>query len=235
MARNLILTGGLFHPFEEASETLAGLLADVGIASDITTDIATGLSWLDDGDYDLLTMYGLRWPMREERFANDRARWGVDLQPADTARIEAHLAAGRGLLALHTASISFSDWPRWREIVGAGWIWGHSNHPPHGPVDVRMTTAAHPITQGLEGFNFPEEAYAMQDYVPGIEALATVQAPSQDRAWPSLWAREVGPARVAYDALGHDSASFSHPTHSRIVQRCALWALRRSDADIVGI
>ena len=32
MARNLILTGGLFHPFEEASETLATLLADVAIA-----------------------------------------------------------------------------------------------------------------------------------------------------------------------------------------------------------
>jgi hypothetical protein len=235
MARNLILTGGLFHPFEEASETLAGLLARHGITSDITTDIATGLSWLDDGGYDLLTVYGLRWPMREERFANDRARWGVDLQPPDTARIEAHLAAGRGVLALHTASISFSDWPRWREIVGAGWIWGHSNHPPHGPVDVRMTALTHPITAGLPAFNFPEEAYAMQDYVPGIEALATVQAPSQDRPWPSLWAREVGPARVAYDALGHDSASFNHPTHSRIVQRCALWALRRSDEEILRV
>ena len=39
MARNLILTGGLYHPFEEASETLAALLQDVDIQSDITTDI----------------------------------------------------------------------------------------------------------------------------------------------------------------------------------------------------
>ncbi len=44
MARNLILTGGLFHPFEEASETLAGLLAPLGISSDITTDIASSVS-----------------------------------------------------------------------------------------------------------------------------------------------------------------------------------------------
>lgn len=235
MARNLILTGGLFHPFEDASQTLAGLLEAVGIQSDITTDIATGLSWLDDGHYDLLTAYCLRWPMREERFANDRARWGVDLQAADTARIEAHLAAGRGLLALHTASISFSDWPRWREIVGAGWIWGHSNHPPHGPVDMRMTQRPHPITAGLQDFNLPEEAYAMQDYVGDIEALATVQAPSQATPWPSLWARELGAARVVYDALGHDSASFNHPTHSRLVKRCALWALRRDDAELARV
>ncbi len=232
MARNLILTGGLYHPFDDACVTLTDLLAKVGIDSDTTTDITTGLSWLDDGGYDLLTVYCLRWPMQEERFASDRARWAVTLTPADTARIEAHLAAGRGILALHTAAISFSDWPRWRQIVGAGWIWGTSNHPPHGPVDVCITARTHPITAGLEPFNCPEEAYARMDLVPGIEALATVQAPAQESPSPSLWAREVGPARVVYDALGHDSASFEQPTHQRMLQRAALWATRRSDAHI---
>ena len=232
MARNLILTGGLHHPFEAASQTLSDVLAQAGFASDTTTDIHAGLSWLDDGDYDLLTVYALRWPMQEVRYASDRARWGVDLGDADKARIEAYLAAGRGVLALHTAAISFSDWPRWREIVGAGWIWGTSNHPPHGPVDVRLTARAHPITAGLEDFNFPEEAYTRMDLVPGIDALATVQAPSQDGPSPSLWARELGSARVVYDSLGHDGASLDHPTHRRIVQRAALWAARRSDADI---
>ena len=235
MARNLILTGGLYHPFEEASQSLSDLLAEVGLRSDTTTDIAAGLSWLDDGGYDLLTVYALRWPMEQERFANDRARWAVTLQPADKARIEAHLAAGKGLLAIHTAAISFSDWPRWREIVGAGWVWGTSNHPPHGPVQVRMTAAGHVITAGLDAFEFPEEAYASMDLVPGIEALATVQAPVQEQASPCLWARELGAARVVYDALGHDSASLQHPTHRRILQRAALWSTWRSDADIARL
>jgi uncharacterized protein len=224
MVRNLILTGGLYHPFESASETLRALLQEVGIESDITTDIHGGLRRLDEGRYDLLTVYCLRWPMKGERFDAERARWGVELGEADTGRIEAHLAQGRGLLALHTASISFDDWPRWRQIVGAGWTWGSSYHPPHGPVSVRMTAASHPITDGLQGFDFSDEAYSKMDLVPGLEALATVQAPSQDAASPCLWVRELGPARVVYDALGHDSASLEQPTHRRIVQRAALWA-----------
>ena len=231
MARNLILTGGMHHAFEASSETLGSVLAEVGFESDITTDIHTGLSWLDDGDYDLLTVYALRWPMREERFANDRATWAITLTDADTTRIEAHLQRGRGLLALHTAAISFDDWPRWREIVGAGWIWGTSYHPPHGPVSVRMTAKEHPITSGLQGFELDEEAYSRMNLVPGIEPLATARAASQDTASPCLWTREAGPGRVVYDALGHDSASFEHPTHRRILQRAALWTTRRSELE----
>lgn len=232
MARNLILTGGLYHPFEAACRTLTDVLAEVGFASDTTTDIHTGLSWLDDGGYDLLTVYALRWPMREDRFAADRALWAVTLTDADKARIDAHLSSGRGILALHTAAISFDDWPRWRDIVGAGWIWGTSNHPPHGPVRVEMTAAQHPITQGLQGFGFPEEAYARMNLVDGIVPLATVQAPSQETASPSLWARETEDGRVVYDALGHDSDSLNHPVHRRIVQRAALWATRRPDEEL---
>lgn len=226
--RNLILTGGLYHPFESACETLREALGEVGFQSDITTDIHAGLARLEAGQYDLLTVYALRWPMKDARFDADRERWGVELNDADKASIERHLQKGHGLLALHTASISFDDWPRWREIVGAGWIWGTSYHPAHGPVSVRMAPAAHPITAGLQGFDFNEEAYSRMDLVPGIEALATVQAASQETASPCLWAREVGPARVVYDALGHDSASFEQPTHRQIVQRSALWCTRQS-------
>jgi hypothetical protein len=86
----------------------------------------------------------------------------------------------------------------------------------------------------LEAFNFPEEAYARMDLVPGIQALATVQAPSQEEPSPCLWAREVDGARVVYNALGHDSASLNHPTHKRLLQRAALWAIRRSDQDIAA-
>lgn len=232
MARNLILTGGLYHPFEAASETLRQALAAVGFSSDISTDIHTGLTWLDDGDYDLVTVYCLRFPMLAERFVNDRALWAVTLGKADTRRIETHLQGGGGILALHTAAISFDDWPRWREIVGAGWTWGTSYHPPYGPVSVQMTSAQHPITQGLPAFTFDEEAYSKMDLVPGIEPLATVRASVQDAASPCLWARDVGQGRVVYDALGHDSASIDQPTHQRILQRAALWATRGSEADM---
>lgn len=226
-ARNLIITGGLYHPFEAASRTLADVLREVGFASDITTDVHAGLASLAEGRYELLTVYALRWPMRDARFDGDRARWGVELTESDRTAIERHLASRHGLLALHTAAICFDDWPRWREIVGAGWVWGRSSHPPHGLLSVRITDDSHPLTRGLQGFDFADEAYSNMDLMPGIEALAMVQAPSQDRAWPALWARELDGARVAYDALGHDSVSLQHPIHRQIVQRAALWCTRR--------
>lgn len=223
--RNLLLTGGIYHDFAASASTLVELLNEVGVASDITMDIGSGLDQLPQGGYDLLTVYALRWSMPQAKFDDQREAFAFRLTPAQRAAILAHLAAGRGLLVLHTGAICFDDWPQWRELVGAGWTWGHSFHPPHGPVSVRPAGTAHPITAGLEAFDFDEEAYTQMDLVPGLEPLAEVRAAVQDAWSPCLWARDLGPGRVVFDALGHDSASFNHPAHRRIVQRSALWAL----------
>jgi len=223
--RNLILIGGLYHDFEPSAQTLAGILGEVGVHSDVTSDIDAGLADLDA--YDLLTVYALRWTMPQEKFAAQRERWAFSLGDTQRAAIERHLAAGRGLLVLHTGAICFDDWPRWRELVGAGWTWGHSFHPPHGLVNVRPSDVPHPITEGLEAFDFDDEAYTQMDLAPGLQPLAQVKAAAQDSWSPCLWARDVGPARMVFDALGHDSASFNHPTHRQIVQRAALWTLKQ--------
>lgn len=225
--RNLLLTGGLYHDFERSADTLAGVLQDVGVNSDVSTDIKGGLAELARGDHDLLTVYALRWTMPQDKFAEQRAQWALSLGAVQREAIVRHLQARRGLLVLHTGAICFDDWPQWRELVGAGWTWGHSYHPPHGPVGVRMTQASHPITAGLPAFEFDDEAYTQMDLVPGLEPLAEVKAAAQDSWSPCLWARELGAGRLVYDALGHDSASFSHPVHRRIVQRAALWALKQ--------
>ena len=63
MARNLILTGGVVHPFDTAAPALARVLAAHGIESTISEDFAAGLADLAAGMYDLLTIYALRWTM----------------------------------------------------------------------------------------------------------------------------------------------------------------------------
>lgn len=224
-SRNLILIGGLYHDFASSAQTLAGILGEVGVRSDITADIAAGLADLDR--YDLLTVYALRWSMPQAKFADQRERWAFSLDDTQRAAIERHIAAGRGLLVLHTGAICFDDWPRWRELVGAGWTWGHSFHPPHGLVNVRPSGMQHPITEGLEAFDFDDEAYTLMELSPDLEPLAQVKAAAQDAWSPCLWARDIGPARMVFDALGHDSASFNHPTHRQIVQRAALWTLKQ--------
>jgi type 1 glutamine amidotransferase len=227
MPRNLILTGGPYHPFASSCEALDAALSEVGIASNVTTDIGAGLRQLDNEQYDLLTVYALRWSMREPRSEADRQAWAFTLSDGDRARIEGHLAAGRGILALHTAGICFDDWPRWREIVGAGWVWGSSHHPPHGTVAVRMTGIAHSITSQATNFSVDDEAYTAMDLISGVQVLATVNAESQLESSPCLWTREVSNGRVVYDALGHDAASLNHPIHREIVQRSARWCIRQ--------
>lgn len=40
---------------------------------------------------------------------------------------------------------------------------------------------------------------------------------------------------MVYDALGHDAASIGHSVHARIIGRCALWALGRPEAEVLGV
>ncbi|UUZ62806.1 ThuA domain-containing protein [Polaromonas sp. P1-6] len=224
MLKNLILTGGMYHPFEESAATLSTVLETVGVASIITSDLDLGFDLLDTGDFDLLTVYALRWTMPQDKFAHDRAASAYTLGARQQAAMTRHLGLGKGLLALHTAAICFDNWPGWREIVGAGWTWGESYHPPLGSVGVRPTGQPHPIVGDAAPFELVDEAYTHMDIVPGLQPLLEVRSHTQTTYSPCLWTREVDGGRVVYDALGHDSTSFLHPVHQGIVQRAALWA-----------
>ena len=221
--KNLILTGGMYHPFTEAAQTLAGVLDKVGIASAVTDDLDAGFERLAQEDFDLLTVYCLRWTMPQEKFADARGQWASPLSDASRQAVTAHLKKGRGILALHTAAVSFDDWPGWREAVGAGWTWGHSFHPPLGEVHVRPTPERHPIVAHTPAFTLRDEAYTHMDRLPDLQPLLEVRADSQSEYSPCLWVREHGGGRIVYDALGHDSASLLQPQHQAIVQRSALW------------
>lgn len=223
MLKNLILTGGMYHPFEQSASTLATVLREVDVVSEITEDIDAGLERLARGDFDLLTVYALRWTMPQDKFATERATHAYQLPERGRDAITAHLAAGRGLLALHTAAISFDDWPAWREIVGAGWTWGHSYHPPLGTVQVRPTGQVHPIVGDTIPFSLTDEAYTFMPLAADLQPLLEVRAVDQTRYSPCLWARETGGGRVVYDALGHDSTSLQAPQHKAILQRAARW------------
>lgn len=225
--RNLIITGGISHPFAAASARLNAMLTEHGIASETTEDVEAGLARVSQGGIDLLTIYALRWSMTQhEKYAPNRARWAFALSADGRAAIEAHLARGGGLLGLHTASICFDDWPQWGRLLGGAWVWGRSSHPPHGPVEVRLDARDHPLLHGLEDFALRDEVYGDLELQPGTVPLAHARATGG--SWhPILWEHRIGPGRVVYDALGHDVASLSHPIHHQIVVRAALRAVGR--------
>lgn len=225
--RNLVLTGGVFHPFETAAPALAEALGVAGIDSTVTEDFDGGLAALARGEFELLTVYALRWSMTQhEKYAPFRARYALELAADARAAITAHVARGRGLLGLHTASICFDTWAEWGSVLGGAWVWGHSGHPPLGPVEVEILVPGHPLVRDLPGFRLDDEVYGNLTLEPDVVPLMQARAIDTDAGWhPVLWERRYGRGRVVYSALGHDLASISHPVHAEIIARSARWAL----------
>ncbi len=234
MTRNLLLSGGPGHDFEAAAEAISHLLRDEGIDTEIVDEPARMLARLDAGPtaadtpYDLLTVHALHWGMTAERYAHLRADHSFTLRTEDAAVIERFIADGGGLLALHTAVVSFDAEPTWHALCGASWNWDASSHPPAGDARISVTDAGrvHPITEGIDGFVVVDEVYGFLDEEPGIAPLLTGDAGGHGH--PVLWAREVGRGRVVTDTLGHDRSSIEHPIHRTILRRAATWARRRA-------
>lgn len=220
----LIYTGGISHPFESAAPALAGILAETGLAPEVTFDLDRVLVVLSDRPDALLVNYALRWSMTQnEKYAPDRARWAMSIPDAARTAIAGHVRAGGGLLGLHTASICFDDWPGWGEVLGGRWRWGASHHPALGPVTASLG-GADVLTRGLADFTVTDEAYSELELGPTTRVVATVTGVGSTRPQPAVWMHDYGRGRAVYDSLGHDAASLNHPIHRRLIQRAALWA-----------
>jgi uncharacterized protein len=232
MIRNLILAGGIGHPFEQAAPALQQILAGEGIESEINFDIETGMRSLATTRYDIVTVYALRWRMLgNEKYAPHRARWAFSPSQEARAALRAHMARGGGLLALHTAMICFDDWDEWSDILGARWVWGQSSHPPRGGLQTRITRVDSVVTKGLDGFSLAnDEVYGGLEWRQDVLPLMTARADGHATEAAVLWTRLHGPAHVAVDLLGHDADSLKQPVHRTILIRATRWCAEGSRA-----
>jgi uncharacterized protein len=217
--QNLLLSGGVGHPFPATSGLLAGILADAGFTTVVQEDLEAGLAELRSGSFDLVTVNALRWRMDVDRYAHLRDEYALSLSIAAREALETFVRHGGRLLALHTASICFDDWPGWGEILGARWDWERSFHPPLDTMTVEVADGAHPFVRGIEAFTLTDEAYGFLDEMSGLRPLLTSE--HGGRAHPLLWERTYGTGLVVYDALGHDERSYASPEHGEILRRIA--------------
>lgn len=228
--RAVVLSGGLTHDFPATTARLAALLAEQGVGAEVHTDVDAALGALPGAA--LLVVNALRWTMTgpgtPERYRDLAGTEGASPSAAARDALAAHLAAGGGLLGMHTASICFDDWPGWGDALGGAWAWDRSHHPGIGPRVSVSVAAGHPLVDGLDDFAVVDEVYSDLALRPGVEGLLAAPHPGTDAPrHPLLWAREHGGGRVVYDALGHHPPSYDVPEHAEIVRRAIRWTTGR--------
>ncbi|WP_295526190.1 ThuA domain-containing protein [Novosphingobium sp. Chol11] len=217
----VIYSDGYRHPFAESSAALASIAQGMGLRTTLTSSISEALT-LVSGRRSILAVNALRWSMTQaERHAADRAEWGALLDDADMARIANHVAGGGSLLAMHTAVICWDNQPGWIDLLGGGWNWDHSFHPPLGNVSAELTFAGAAISAGERRFTLADEVYHNLDLASDCEVLAAADA--GHGAVPVVWRRMCGTGKVAVDTLGHDGASLQHPAHAAILAGLLEW------------
>jgi uncharacterized protein len=202
--KNLILSGGIFHPFAETSASVARCLETEGITSRIV-GVAEGFRLLGEESFDLVTVNALAWSMMQaDKYLPFRAEYAFDPSPQARASFLHHLERGGGLLGLHTAAICFDTWPEWRDILPAAWIWGRSHHPAPGYFST---------TDETYEFRIWDELYCDMEIAGDATVLATATAPNLDREQPVMVARE----QSVYLALGHDVTATENPGFQRLL------------------
>jgi len=233
--RVLILSGGgdhadPWHSFLETSEAIGVLLEADGFEVQLAVQVDRELARLAPRAPEQPALFDEPEPRTPDLVVVNAARAeGDEAIPSPAARegLRSHLARGGGLLAVHAATVLWPGWEDWERILGGRWVAGRSWHPDLGPARVLLGPTAHPITADLEGrdhFDLVDERYSDLRVSPEAQQLAWHEYGGVHH--PLLWAREVGPARVAVDLLGHDLRSYASAERRALLLGAARWAAR---------
>ena len=228
MTDAFVLSGGVGHDFEDSTASLLELIGPAEVVVE-----PAELARLSEREWPLLVVNALWWRMGAEHYAELRDEWARELDSAARAGIDAHVAAGRPVLGIHTAAICFDDFAGWGDVLGGSWQWGASSHPPLDEVEPVPITVQRGVgselIDGLDDFDVIDEVYGFMSVAADVEPLLTGRHGGVDH--PLLWARTLpSGSRVVYDALGHDRRSLDHPTHREILRRSLAWLAARQRA-----
>jgi len=150
------------------------------------------------------------------------------------AALASAVAAGTGLLAVHSASVFPSaadgtvaaDHRLVARLIGG-------RYRAHGPAPHQsrfrvLTDEQHPVTRGVPSFDITHEHYQLE-LDPGAQVIAWREVTADDRPArePVCFVRCEGCGRVCYVQLGHDMRVWDEPGVRNLISRAAIWACRQ--------
>lgn len=160
---------------------------------------------------------------------------------AQMALIREHLAAGKPLVGIRTASHAFDakapsgDYESWsafdREVLGGHYEGHYNNKPPEGAysfVKVAAAASSHPVMTGIGGeeFRVTSHLYKNRGLAAGVTPLMTGRVEGRPEVEPVAWVNTSKNRRVFYTSLGNPD-DFGQPFFRRLLLNGILWAMDR--------
>jgi uncharacterized protein len=147
---------------------------------------------------------------------------------------------GKGFVGIHSATITFTDWPAYGDMIG-----GYFDEHPWGTFDAPIVVEdpAFPgISQWPRTFVLRDEIYQVKNYSrdqvrvllrldPDKLDLTNKRVHRTDGDFAVAWARMYGKGRVFYSTLGHPVESWDDPRIQAMYAGAIRWALGLVDAD----
>ena len=175
----------------------------------------------------------LRFPTAEELARTDvlvlYAADGGSIHGDERKNLEAYLARGGGIVAIHDAVVS-DDPQWWSGVLGGAWENGKAKWH-EGTTDLYFTDRDHPVSAGISNFRFQDELYTDLNMRPEARVLVRGFQSVFD-ASPQAWVLEKDKYRSFVAIQGHEWDSFAHPAWRTLVLRGIAWAGKR-DAELL--
>lgn len=164
------------------------------------------------------------------------------------ARVRNHVAAGRPVVGLRTASHAFAErgdltappghsaWPEFdNQVLGGNYTNHHGNHGDGAPRSfwwLVPESAGHPVVRGLALREMPTMSwlYKTQPLATGTTVLAMGRVEGREPPEPLAWTHQTaGGGRVFYTSLGHVD-DFATPEFRQLLRQGILWTLERPNS-----
>ena len=131
--------------------------------------------------------------------------------------------AGKGIVALHSATEMFSGSARYTSMIGA------VSAPVSGAATGSEFTAeivqtAHPAVQGVKPFATWDETVTFTKQTATDRTVLMERVDGTGRT-PWTWVRNQGKGRVYYTAYGHDQRTWNNPAFQTLVEKAVVWSV----------
>ncbi len=201
--------------------------------------VATGGHTYPTSFYTVFEQPGITWDhavSSEEAYRADlRDRYDVlvlhdmskGLSETGRQHLRAFAEAGKGIVVVHHAIVSYPDWDWYRDLIGGRYLEQAQAGLPASSYrhDEQMRIAiarAHPVTAGLSPFTVGDETYRGMWLAPTNTVLLTTDNPTGDP--PVAWVSDYPRSRVVTIQLGHGPESHRDASYRRLVLNAITWS-----------